>query len=303
MASKKIKNAKTAFVFAGGGSLGAVQVGMLKAFIETGITPDFLVGSSVGALNATFFASDPTRNGVLRLEQIWLGIKRQNIFPMPPLRTFFGLIQSRKHICSPKPLNKLIRQNFTHQCLEDTELPCSVIATSLFHGHEVIISEGHVVDALLATTAIPGIFPPVNYRDLYLIDGSVTNNTPISAAITQGAKRIFVFPTGICCARKTPPKGLVEMLLQTMSIAITHRLALDIEKFEKAVEIHLLPPLCPLDVSMFNFTRTKELISRAEEKTADWIKTDGLEKKANLDTLRPHYHKQNNINRLLLADS
>ncbi|MBA2881459.1 NTE family protein [Desulfosalsimonas propionicica] len=290
MKTEKINNGKTAFVFAGGGSLGAIQVGMLKAIIRTGIIPDFLVGALVGALNAVFFAFDPTPDGVSRLEKIWLGIKRKDVFPLPPIRKFFGLVQSQKHICSPKPLTQLIRTSLPGEYLEDCALPCMVIATSLFHGHEVTLTKGSVLDALLASTAIPGILPQVKFEELYLIDGSVTNNTPISTAIMNGASRIFVFPTGICCARKAPPKGLVEMILQAMSIAISHRLAMDIEKFRQEVEIRSLPTLCPLDASMFNFSRTAELISRAEQKVSEWLDSGGLNSDSDLKALQPHYH-------------
>src|SRR5579863_10581409 len=72
----------TAFVLAGGGSLGAVQVGMLQALSEAGETPDILVGASVGALNAGFFASDPTVRGAARLAEIWRELRRRDLFPI-----------------------------------------------------------------------------------------------------------------------------------------------------------------------------------------------------------------------------
>src|SRR5512145_3336756 len=83
---------KTAFVFAGGGSFGAVQVGMLRALAAHGVAADMVVGSSVGAMNGAYFAGTPTAEGVARLEAIWRSLRRRDIFPVTP-RALFGLIR------------------------------------------------------------------------------------------------------------------------------------------------------------------------------------------------------------------
>ena len=67
---------KTAFVLAGGGSLGAIQVGMLRALVENNVRPDLIVGASVGAINAAHFAGDPTASGVEKLSALWCGLHR-----------------------------------------------------------------------------------------------------------------------------------------------------------------------------------------------------------------------------------
>lgn len=82
---------KTAFVLAGGGSLGAVQVGMLKALARAGIVPDLVVGASVGAINGAFYAGDPTPSGVERIERIWRGLSRSDVFPFPFIQGCLGL--------------------------------------------------------------------------------------------------------------------------------------------------------------------------------------------------------------------
>jgi len=284
------KNKKTAFVFAGGGSLGAVQVGMLKAITTAGIAPDFLVGASVGAINIAFFASDPTMQGALRLEKIWKRIKRQDVFQMSPLAGALSFLSMRNHICSEKPLKRLIEQHLTFDRLEETQIPCYIVATDLFNGIEVSFSKGPAVDALLASSAIPGVFAPVQLGEHYLIDGGVTNNTPISVAVAKGADRVIVFPIGMSCGLKTPPKGVVEMAMHTLNLAVSSRLKFDMEKYENSSEIIVLPVLCPLDVSIFNFSRTEELIDRSEKNVAQWIHNGGMNGPGNSKILTPHYH-------------
>ena len=280
----------TAFVFSGGGSLGAIQVGMLKAIMAAGISPDLLVGASVGAINAAFFASNPSNEGAIKLEKIWRNIKRQDVFQVSALAGAFSFLSWRNHICSDKPLKQLISRNLDIVNLEETRIPCHIVATDLFSGVDVSISRGSAVEALLASSAIPGVFAPVKIGHHYLIDGGVTNNTPISVARAQGAQRVIVFSTGISCGLKTLPKSVLEIALQTLNMAISHRLMTDMAKYAASTEIIALPTLCPLDVSIFNFSRTEELIQRSEANISKWIQEGGMEKGGNPEILRPHYH-------------
>ena len=109
-------------------------------------------------------------------------------------------------------------------------------------------------------------------------------------AIAKGAKRIIVFPTGMSCGLKTPPKGVVEIALQTLNLAVSHRLKFDMERHLDSIEIIVLPVLCPLDVSIFNFSRTEELIARSEKNVTQWIHSGGMDGKGNPEILQPHYH-------------
>ncbi len=178
---------QTAFVLAGGGSLGSVQVGMLRALVLHGISPDLVVGASVGSINGAFFAGRPDAVGVQRLEEIWRGIRRRDVFPLAPLASLFGFFSRPDHLVSPRALRRLIERNFPYDRLESTPLPAHVIATDLLTGDEVRLSSGPAVEALLASAAIPAIFPPVRIGKLHLVDGGVANNTPISAAVELGA--------------------------------------------------------------------------------------------------------------------
>ena len=284
------KQKTTAFVFGGGGSLGAVQVGMLKALSAADIRADFLVGASVGAINAAFFSSDLTYQGAVRLEQIWRNIRRSDVFQWSVPGMALSFLSMRNHICSDEPLKKILEKHLGYERLEDTVLPCQIVATDLFDGVDVSLSQGDVVAALLASAAIPGIFPPVNIGGQYLMDGGVTNNTPISVAIAKGAQRVIVLPTGTSCGLKTPPKGVVEIALQTLNLAISHRLKADMEYYMDKIEIIVVPVLCPLDVSVFDFSRSEQLIHRSETNTIQWLKSGGMERKGNPQILLPHYH-------------
>ncbi|MGH8034164.1 MAG: patatin-like phospholipase family protein [Lysobacterales bacterium] len=153
-------NSKTAFVFAGGGSFGAIQVGMLHALVAHGVLPDLVVGASVGAINCAYFAGNPTLAGVERLAQIWYELKRSTIFPMSFSR-IAGLFSRSPSLVDSGGLRQLIEQNLSYSTLEQAALPLHVVATEQLHGNSVCLSSGPVVDAVLASCAIPAIFPPV----------------------------------------------------------------------------------------------------------------------------------------------
>lgn len=150
----------TAFVLSGGGSLGAVQVGMLQALTARHETPDLLVGTSAGALNASYVAGFGTRPGVLDdLARIWIGLRRGDVFPLSPGRHLMALAGARESIFSSDGMRRLISQHLTYRYLEDAIIPLHVIATNVLSGEEVLLSAGDAVSAVLASAAIPGLLP------------------------------------------------------------------------------------------------------------------------------------------------
>ncbi|TKW70712.1 MAG: patatin-like phospholipase family protein, partial [Bradyrhizobium icense] len=154
---------KTAFVFAGGGSFGAIQVGMLQSLAAHGIGADMVVGSSVGALNGAFYAGDPTVKGMERLGEIWRGLRRHDVFPMT-WRTLLGFLWRRDFLITHDGIRKLIDDHIPFRKLEDAQLPVHVVTTDIITGDSIVLSEGSTSDAIVASTAIPGAFSPIHYK-------------------------------------------------------------------------------------------------------------------------------------------
>jgi NTE family protein len=263
---------KTAFVLSGGASLGAIQVGMLRALYERGVAPDLIVGASVGALNGAFIASRPaTPETTDALAAIWHGLGRSRVFPLNPLTGFFGFFGARDHLVSDHGLRELAREQIEFVSLEDAPIPFHIIATDLLSGRELRISRGDALGAVLASTAIPGVFPPVSWEGRKLIDGGVANNTPIAHALELGAERVYVLPTGNTCDLPVAPRGAVAMLLHAMSLLIMRRLLVEIDTLRERGELIVLPPPCPLAVAPIDFTHADELISRAYADGCDYL--------------------------------
>ncbi len=279
---------KTAFVFTGGGSLGAVQVGMLRVLLAAGVQPDFVVGASVGAINASYFASFPTAEGIGNLEKIWTGLRRSDVFPFT-LASAIGLLRHPSNLIDSGGLRRVIETNLPCTNLEDTQIPLVIMATNL-HGKGVRLSAGCAVTAILASTAIPGIFPPVEVNGEPLMDGAVAANTPIRLAAELGASRIIILPTGYACALKEPPRTPLGKALHAITLMITWQLMHELEQIPEGAEVHLVPTLCPLAVSPFDFSSSRELIERATRSSQKWIDGGGLTRPARPEELAPHSH-------------
>ena len=151
---------RTAFVLSGGASLGALQVGMLEALYEQGITPDFLVGTSVGALNAAFVASRPqSPQTATELGRVWRDLQRQDVFPLSMGALVGGVCGRRDHLVPDRELRRLIRSYVQFEDLADAAIPLHLVAFDLIEGRELLLSEGPAVEAIAASASIPGVFP------------------------------------------------------------------------------------------------------------------------------------------------
>jgi NTE family protein len=278
----------TAFVFSGGANLGAVHVGMLKALREVGIHPDFLVGSSVGAVNAAWLSAADPNDGIEGLADIWRALRRKDVFPVRPLYGLAGFLGRRPSLFRSTGLMKLIRANVPFDRLEDAPIPLHVVVTDVLNGRDVAVSTGSAANVIAASAAIPGIFPPVMIDGRLFMDGGVMNNAPISFAIGLGADTIFVLPTGSSCAVTRPPTSAVGMTLHALSLMVNRRLALELEHHTGTQDVRIVPPPCPIAVGPSEFDRADELIDKAYQTALKWLNEGHT--KPSTGVLMPHLH-------------
>jgi NTE family protein len=267
---------RTAFVFAGGGSLGAIHVGMLHSLASRGITADMVVGSSVGALNGAYYAGNPTREGIQRLDAIWRGLRRNDVFPLS-WRTIAAFLYRRDFLVGSDALRQLVDDNLGYRNLQDARLPVHIVATDILTGGTVVMSEGPAVEAIIASAAVPGAFAPVHFNGLYLADGAVSSDTPVTVAVARGARRLIVLPTGYACALQKPPAGAVANVLHALTLLISRQLTNELQSLDHSIDYFVVPPLCPLTGSPYDFSRTSELIERAATSTDAWLAEGGLD--------------------------
>lgn len=260
----------TAFVLSGGANLGAAQVGMLAAVVESGVRPDLVIGTSVGALNGAWMAAGiPLED----LGNVWRSLRRSSVFPLHPLRGLLGFAGRTDHLVGDSGLRSILRDNLRFDHLEDAPLPLHVVVTDVLTGAGVLLSSGWAEDAILASAAIPGVLPPVTIDGRIYMDGGVVNNSPISYAVEQGADTIWVFATGYSCALQEPPRSALAMALHATTLIVQQRLLLDLVRYAGEIDLRVVPPLCPVAVSPTDFSQAEDLITRSHTLAADWLGT------------------------------
>src|SRR5262249_45098324 len=152
---------------------------------------------SVGAVNGAFLASrEFSRTAIDELAAEWLRISRGQVFPIEPLTGLLGFLGIRRNLVPALALRRIVSRHTVCDRLADLPIRLHVLACDVLTGAEVRLSEGPVVDAVLASAAIPGVLPPVEWEGRLLMDGGVVDNTPISHALALGAAAVYVLPTG-----------------------------------------------------------------------------------------------------------
>ena len=268
--AKARRKPNIAFVLSGGGVLGAAQVGQLQALTEAGIIPDVVVATSVGALNGAAIAADPTPEGAARLAEVWSQLKTEDIFPGSRFARAWNIVSRGDHIHPNTGIRRLVEQ-LPAATFEDTAVPVWISATNLRSGEEEWFSQGSLMRAILASTALPGIFPPVAIDGELYIDGGVVNNVPISQAVSLGAKRVYVLTCGTATGGQRPIRRPLDVLVQAFAHARRARVPQDIIRYGGEAEIIMMPTFDPGYIGYSDPSQSARLIERAHAISASYL--------------------------------
>ncbi|MGA8256744.1 MAG: patatin-like phospholipase family protein [Nocardioides sp.] len=256
------------FVLSGGAARGAVEVGMMQTLLEAGIVPDALVGTSVGALNAAFVGGRPDVRRIHELAEKWLRLSSRDIFPGGAVRMLAHLAQGHPYICDSGALRALIEQWLPTRRLEDLATPVRIVTTPLGTASARYHSSGDLVSLLLASAAVPGVFPPVQLRDADgqigpHVDGGVADLVPLSAARDLMPSRVFVLDATVP-ARVPRGRSPIEMVVASLGVASR---AHGLPDLGDDVEVHHLTAP-DLGTRMRDFSRTAEHLALGRRSAA-----------------------------------
>lgn len=253
----------TAFVLSGGGNQGVSQVGMLRALLERGIVPDVVIGTSAGALNGAALATSPTLEKIDELEDVWIALTGEKIFPAGAFKRVWNILRRDDHLIPSRGLAEVIRDAKPATTFAELEVPLRVVAADLTTGDELVIVSGLLAPALLASAAMPGIFPPVELNGHVLVDGAVVNLVPISHALAGPVDRIFVLDASDPIGQR-PIRSPLDVVVRAFGISRDQRFRLELDWVPESVEVTVLPQ--PPDArDMFDFSGGQELIDTAYE--------------------------------------
>ncbi len=225
----------------GGAVLGAVHIGILKAFEEDNIKINCISGTSIGSFIATLFAFGKSAREIEEIvsDQGWLDISSLTLNKM-------GFLSNEK-------LGDLISANTDNKSFKDTSIPLAIVACDIVTGDKIVLTTGNVADAVMASTCIPGIFKPIEIRENILVDGGIIENIPISPLKEFGCD--IIVGVDLTHVQNIQPKNMLDVLMNTLNITQKNSAQLQSDH----ADIVITP-----DLSSFNIVDTKQIPSLIE---------------------------------------
>jgi NTE family protein len=267
-------DAPVVFVFASGGNLGSAQVGMLRALVEHGIVPRRVVGTSVGAINGAAYALDPTLAGVEHLERVWRELDSRDLVSRASIRNAVALARRGQGLNDHDGLRAVIERVLRVRRFDALQLPFECVATNVREASEEWFESGDLIDAVLASTSVPVLFPPVEIAGEWYLDGGILKDVPLTRAVERGAGTIYVLGTGRLAQPWNAPKRPLGMAFQASWIARKHRFQQDLAAVPAHVTVHLLPDGDPpATTKIHDLSHTAEMIDSAYRASLIYLAT------------------------------
>ncbi len=239
---------------------------MAAAVLEAGIRPDVVLGSSIGALNGAMVAADPTEAGAMRLRLSWEQVENEDLLSSGMFDRIRTAARQRVSTHDTDEMRRIVSQFLPTDRFDELVVPFQCVAASIERSAEHWFDSGSLVEAILASSAIPVLFPPVVIDGESFYDGGLVNSVPVDRAVQLGARRIFVFQVGRIEQPLRPPTRRHEPALLAFEIARRHRFSRAVESLPADTEMHLLP-----SGNILSFDDTRQLKWRDTSDTASLI--------------------------------
>jgi NTE family protein len=255
---------------------------MVRALAEHGVRPDLVLGTSIGALNGAFVAADPTPAGAQRLAEVWREVRRDGAFLENPVRQAARVARYRTHLLSNAPLRSIIDRHLPVERIEDLPIGFQCVAASIEEAGARWFDTGPITDAVVASCAVPGLFPPVEIDGQHYLDGGLVHSIPVGRALELGATEIYVLQVGRVEQPLRPPQRPWEVATVAFEISRRHRFVHEMASVPASVTLHLLPSGAPESPNLsLGYGRTGRMRERMEQAYAassaylDTAATDG----------------------------
>nr|WP_255344194.1 patatin-like phospholipase family protein [Burkholderia gladioli] len=256
-----------ALVLCGGGSRGAMEVGFYRAIRDLGVPVDFIIGSSIGALNGAFFCAGMRPE---KVAELWCGFRRREALRI----NLRGLLAPWRYSAffDLDPLRRRLREVLPVTRFEDLPVPLIVVTTDLQEGKPAYWSgTGDIVEPVISSMSLPGVFPPVEMEGRQFVDGGIANNVPLDKAVELGARTILMIRCTCCEPSLKPFRGIARVLVRSFSIALERKFAAELDHFGALVRLHSVQPRFPHEIDLLDFRYSGELIDAAYRQTIEYF--------------------------------
>ncbi|MEP7105453.1 MAG: patatin-like phospholipase family protein, partial [Chloroflexota bacterium] len=241
--------------------------------------PGRLVGASVGALNASLIAAHPSLAGAQMLRQVWCSKVARDVLRIHPVSSLLAGVRRQLNTLPSANVLRLIEstERLTGiSTFEQLRRPLGIVATDVEAGVPEVFRSGPLTPALLASTAIPGVFPAVRVGDRDFLDGGIVDNTPIAVAVREGAKQVLAVHLMAGGELDAPPRTWSELITRTLQLSLHHRMLSDFERLKSAARVVVLAPVLPMRASwQMDLARGSAIIDKARAATRRLLEVEG----------------------------
>ena len=257
-----------AFVLSGAGNRGPLEVGALRALLEAGIIPDLLVGTSAGAINASYLAAwGATVETTRKMEDLWASVESDDVYPQNLLEILWRVKSNAPSLFSGDGMRKVLARALPPgvKTFGQLKIKLYTTATDLRTSRLVLFGdkpEASLIDAVAASAAIPAIHPPINYGGMQLVDGGVLANVAASVAMDRGARTIYVINAGYGGEQIEAAEGVLEVVTHTINTMMAQSLLQDIDRAraDATIDLHHIVVAGFGDLSFRDFSKTKQMV-------------------------------------------
>ena len=260
-----------AFVLSGGGNRGALEVGALQVLLERGVHPDMLVGASAGALNAAFLASTPTPVGAQRLAETWKRVTKQSVYPGNYWSVLWRLIRNGQSLYSNANFRTFLQRYLRAIHVErfgdiTSGARLYVVGARLDTGSAHVFGDDPndlLLDALMASTALPPFHPPWQCKGTVYVDGGMASNVPVCIAAERGAREIYALHVTTAPQPSTRWRGVVAISAHALQALLDRHLRCELQIATELpnVRLHYIPFTAYAELPLWDFRHTSEMIA------------------------------------------
>lgn len=266
------------FALSGGGNRGAIQAGGLIALFEHGLTPELIVGTSAGAYNGAYIAAQPGLDGAHRLADLWRQTRGDELLPGNLLTKVFRFVTGQDSLTNSDGLRRFVQRVKPAGVETFRDLQCKLYLATADLGTGTLYVYGddpdaNLVEALLASSALPGLFPPVVIEGQQFVDGAVVANVPISLAIDRGATTIYALSL-YNGGPRPPAHGVIDIIRRSVDVAVYQQLVYDLRRVREdpQVTVHYVYMGDLFDgVGLEDFTQIDLMIDAGYRRTRDYL--------------------------------
>lgn len=244
---------------------------MVRALYDAGVVPDLLVGTSVGAMNAAYLGLHPGAEGVAMLARLWGTLRRRDLVRLHPAQVVAALSGRAAALFDRSGLERALAAQFGPARLEDLALPVAVVAANVTTGEPAVLRRGPLLEAVLASSAMPGLFTPVAWEGRLLMDGSVAADVPLAESQELGADEVWVLTTAPS-AVVGPPRGALELAIHAFSVVTGAASTAQLALARQQGVVHVLPAPVAKAPDLFDMSHSRPLIEEAYQTTMTWLK-------------------------------